>query len=139
MSFIISDGHIKRVVVGSSAETKSLLIVGCVLLLVGAINECFTSRSPIIPPRLFKVKFSHQIITSRIHFMYIDAHDWDYLGVSVTACGCLFLGCILLAFVLPSLRFLCHRSRRKVRNNHLAFMFYSDSHEECYRIRSAVP
>ena len=42
---------------GSSAETISLLAVGCVLLLAGAINECFTSRSPIIPPRLFKVIF----------------------------------------------------------------------------------
>lgn len=40
---------------GSSAETVSLLVIGCVLLLSAGINEYFTTRSPIVPPRLFKV------------------------------------------------------------------------------------
>jgi hypothetical protein len=42
-------------VTGSSAETVSLLVVGCVLLFSAGLNEYFTARSPIIPPRLFKV------------------------------------------------------------------------------------
>ncbi|KAF8212094.1 major facilitator superfamily domain-containing protein [Mycena galopus ATCC 62051] len=38
----------------SSAETIALLTVGCVLLIIAAVNEIFTTRSPIIPPRLFQ-------------------------------------------------------------------------------------
>jgi MFS family permease len=48
----------------SSAETISLLVVGCILLLAAAINECFTSRSPIIPPRLFKTRTTGIILVS---------------------------------------------------------------------------
>ena len=40
---------------GSSAETISLIVVGGVLLLAACVNELYTKRSPIIPPRLFKV------------------------------------------------------------------------------------
>jgi hypothetical protein len=40
---------------GSSAETIALLAVGCALLIIGSINEILTRRSPIVPPRLFKV------------------------------------------------------------------------------------
>ncbi|KAG2137516.1 MFS general substrate transporter [Suillus clintonianus] len=37
-----------------SAKTIALLAVGGTLLIIGGINEIFTKRSPIIPPRLFK-------------------------------------------------------------------------------------
>ena len=40
---------------GQSAETIALLVVGGALLILGGVNEIFTKRSPIIPPRLFKV------------------------------------------------------------------------------------
>jgi hypothetical protein len=40
---------------GSSAETIALLCVGCTLLIFASINEILTTRSPIVPPRLFKV------------------------------------------------------------------------------------
>jgi hypothetical protein len=40
----------------SSAETITLIPVGTVLILCGFINEFFTKRSPIIPPRLFKTR-----------------------------------------------------------------------------------
>ena len=40
---------------GSSASTISLLVVGGVFLFSGAVNEVYTKRSPIIPPRLFRV------------------------------------------------------------------------------------
>ncbi|KAG6814514.1 hypothetical protein H0H92_000039 [Tricholoma furcatifolium] len=36
------------------AKTIALLVVGVVLLLAGAVNELFTKRSPIVPPRLFQ-------------------------------------------------------------------------------------
>lgn len=39
---------------GESAETISLLVIGGILLVVYAINEMYTKRSAIIPPRLFK-------------------------------------------------------------------------------------
>lgn len=40
---------------GQSAETIALLAVGGTLLVLGGVNEVYTKRSPIIPPRLFKV------------------------------------------------------------------------------------
>jgi hypothetical protein len=44
---------------GSTAETIALLSVGCTLLIIASINEILTHRSPIIPPRLFKVGHSY--------------------------------------------------------------------------------
>ncbi|KDQ61019.1 hypothetical protein JAAARDRAFT_32018 [Jaapia argillacea MUCL 33604] len=40
----------------SSKQTIALLVVGGVLILAGAINEAFTTRAPIVPPRLFKTR-----------------------------------------------------------------------------------
>lgn len=40
---------------GSSPKTISMLTVGVVLLVACAVNEIYTTRSPIVPPRLFKV------------------------------------------------------------------------------------
>jgi hypothetical protein len=40
---------------GRNPESIALLAVGGTLLIIGGINEIFTTRSPIIPPRLFKV------------------------------------------------------------------------------------
>ncbi|KAN0139534.1 Major facilitator superfamily domain containing protein [Lactarius tabidus] len=40
----------------SSAETITLLCVGCTLLILATVNEIFTTRSPIVPPRLFKTR-----------------------------------------------------------------------------------
>jgi drug/metabolite transporter (DMT)-like permease len=42
---------------GSSASTIALLVVGGVVLFAGVVNEAYTKRSPIIPPRLFRVSF----------------------------------------------------------------------------------
>jgi hypothetical protein len=39
---------------GRNPETITLFTAGCILLIIGGINEIFTKRSPIIPPRLFK-------------------------------------------------------------------------------------
>ncbi|KAG1756595.1 MFS general substrate transporter [Suillus paluster] len=47
-----------------SAETIALLAVGGTLLIIGGINEIFTKRSPIIPPRLFKTRTTGLILVS---------------------------------------------------------------------------
>jgi hypothetical protein len=49
---------------GSNAETIALLVVGVVLLIGAGINEGFTSRLPIIPPRLFKTRTTGLILVS---------------------------------------------------------------------------
>lgn len=43
--------------IGNSAATIALLIVGGVLLILMAVQEYYTSRSAIIPPRLFRVRW----------------------------------------------------------------------------------
>ncbi|KAH9030951.1 MFS general substrate transporter [Lactarius hengduanensis] len=48
----------------SSAETIALLCVGSTLLILATINEILTSRSPIIPPRLFKTRTTGIILIS---------------------------------------------------------------------------
>ncbi|KAG9226121.1 hypothetical protein CCMSSC00406_0005032 [Pleurotus cornucopiae] len=48
----------------SSAETIALLTVGCVLLASAAINELFTKRSPIVPPRLFQTRTTGVLLVS---------------------------------------------------------------------------
>lgn len=50
--------------IGSDAESISLLTVGGVLLVLCAINEVYTTRSPIIPPRLFKTRTTAIILVS---------------------------------------------------------------------------
>jgi len=47
--------HIHICLVGSKPSTIALLVVGLVLLVSGAVNEAYTKRSPIVPPRLFRV------------------------------------------------------------------------------------
>ncbi|KAJ7449942.1 major facilitator superfamily domain-containing protein [Mycena latifolia] len=48
----------------SSAETIALLTVGGVLIVAAGVNECFTKRSPIIPPRLFQTRTTAAILVS---------------------------------------------------------------------------
>lgn len=56
-SHCVYSGETDRVFdIGSSAETIALLTVGGVLLVVACVNEWFTKRSPIIPPRVFRVR-----------------------------------------------------------------------------------
>ena len=43
---------------GSSKSTIALLVVGFVTLFAGVVNEAYTKRSPIIPPRLFRVSYT---------------------------------------------------------------------------------
>lgn len=41
---------------GNSAQTIAPLVVGVVILIAATINEIYTTRSPIVPPRLFRVR-----------------------------------------------------------------------------------
>ncbi|KAG6918133.1 hypothetical protein DXG01_016322 [Tephrocybe rancida] len=47
-----------------ATKTIALLVVGVVLLIAGAINELFTKRSPIVPPRVFHTRTTILILIS---------------------------------------------------------------------------
>jgi len=78
----------------SSASTIALIAVGGVVLFVGAVNEVYTKRSPIIPPRLFRTRTTAIIlITNFLHglvfFMaayYLPLY-FQVLGASATKSG----------------------------------------------------
>ncbi|EPQ58765.1 hypothetical protein GLOTRDRAFT_91759 [Gloeophyllum trabeum ATCC 11539] len=72
----------------------SLLVVGGVLLVAAALNECFTARSPIVPPRLFKTRTTVVILVSSfIHAFSLFAATfylplyYQVLGNSATVAG----------------------------------------------------
>ncbi|KAJ7097805.1 MFS amino acid permease [Mycena belliarum] len=78
----------------SSAETIALLTVGCFLILVAGVNECFTKRSPIIPPRLFQTRTTAAILVGTfLHALgfYAGAYYlplyFQVLGSSATGAG----------------------------------------------------
>ncbi|KAG6330648.1 hypothetical protein ID866_8440 [Astraeus odoratus] len=78
----------------SDAKTISLLVVGCVLLVSGAVNEVFTTRSAILPARLFKTRTTTVIlITGFLHAItffnasyYLPLY-YQVLGASATGAG----------------------------------------------------
>ncbi|KAI9508296.1 MFS amino acid permease [Russula earlei] len=84
--------------VWSSTETIALLSVGCALLLFATINEILTTRSPIIPPRLFKTRTTGIVlITTFFHALtffagylvgayYLPIY-FQVLGSSATGAG----------------------------------------------------
>lgn len=47
---------------GSTAKTIVLVAVGCVLLVAAGVYEVFTTRLPILPPRLFQVGDTNKIL-----------------------------------------------------------------------------
>ncbi|KAJ3907430.1 MFS general substrate transporter [Lentinula edodes] len=47
-----------------SRTTIALVVVACVLLVAGCINEIYTKRIPIIPPRLFKTRTTAGLLIS---------------------------------------------------------------------------
>ncbi|KAH9951233.1 major facilitator superfamily domain-containing protein [Amylocystis lapponica] len=78
----------------SRAQTIAPIVVGVCLLVAAAINEVYTSRSPIIPPRLFKVRTTALIlITVFLHALaffggayYLPVY-FQVLGSSATMSG----------------------------------------------------
>ncbi|EKM55449.1 uncharacterized protein PHACADRAFT_256078 [Phanerochaete carnosa HHB-10118-sp] len=78
----------------STAQTIAPLVIGVVLLILGALNEIFTSRSPIVPPRLFKVRTTAFLLISVfLHALaffggayYLPVY-FQVLGSSATVAG----------------------------------------------------
>ncbi|TEB26640.1 MFS general substrate transporter [Coprinellus micaceus] len=72
----------------------ALITVGGVLLIAGGINECYTTRSPIVPPRLFRTRTTTIIlITTLFHALaffsgafYLPLY-FQVLGASATRAG----------------------------------------------------
>jgi len=92
----------------SSAETIALLTVGLASIIGGGINELYTTRSPVVPPRLFKTRTTAAILVS----VFIHAYSFfaasyyvplyfQILGASATLSGVklmpLSLGASLMA------------------------------------------
>ncbi|KAF8921132.1 MFS general substrate transporter [Mucidula mucida] len=76
------------------AKTIALIAIGGVLLVSAAVYECFTERSPIIPPRLFKTRTTAVIlISSFLHAIafFVGAYYlpvyFQILGSSATGAG----------------------------------------------------
>jgi EmrB/QacA subfamily drug resistance transporter len=77
-----------------SAETIALLAVGGTLLILGGVNEVYTKRSPIIPPRLFKTRTTGLVMVSVfLHAVVFFAGSYylpmyyQVLGASATNSG----------------------------------------------------
>ncbi|KAG6369767.1 MFS general substrate transporter [Boletus reticuloceps] len=68
----------------SSAETIAPLVVGIVLLIAGGINEVFTKRSAILPPRLFKTR------TTAIILVTVFLHAVVFFAASYQVCTTFF-------------------------------------------------
>ncbi|KAF8843661.1 MFS general substrate transporter [Paxillus ammoniavirescens] len=75
----------------SDARTIALLVVGLVLLIIGGINEIFTTRAAILPARLFKTRTTGIIlITVFLHGIVFFAATYSHflvLGASATGAG----------------------------------------------------
>ncbi|KZS98567.1 MFS general substrate transporter [Sistotremastrum niveocremeum HHB9708] len=94
----------------SSAETIALLVVGGIMFVAGCVNEFYTNRSPIIPPRLFQTRttavvllgvFLHGVVFFAAAY-YAPVY-FQVLGSSATLAGIkvmpLSLGSALVAII----------------------------------------
>ncbi|OAX38723.1 MFS amino acid permease [Rhizopogon vinicolor AM-OR11-026] len=78
----------------SDAKTIVLVVAGCVMLIAGGINEIFTQRSQIMPPRLFKTRTTVIILVVGIFHgiiffggsYYLPLY-YQVLGASATEAG----------------------------------------------------
>ncbi|KAH8119468.1 MFS general substrate transporter [Phellopilus nigrolimitatus] len=93
-----------------SPQTLAPLIVGGVLIVLGGVNEYFTPKQPIIPPRLFRTRTTTAILLSALlhSFMFFSASYYvplyfQVLGSNATMAGVrqlpLSLGSSLMAIV----------------------------------------
>ena len=90
---------------GSSKSTIALLAVGGVVLVAGAVNEVYTKRSPIIPPRLFRVSWTALYDAGTLSLLVswgLDPNHCHYFNCKFPAWCCFFLGHILSSSLLSS-------------------------------------
>ncbi|KAI0062470.1 MFS general substrate transporter [Artomyces pyxidatus] len=98
----------------STTETIVLLVVGGVLMVAATVNEIYTHRSPIIPPRLFKTRTTSIILIGAfIHSVMLFGGAYylplyfQVIGSSATGAGILTIpytiGSALIAIVAGAL------------------------------------
>ncbi|KAJ7031126.1 MFS amino acid permease [Mycena alexandri] len=94
----------------NNPATIALLVVGCVTLIFGVIFESCTTRSPIIPPRLFKTRTTGLIfVTVFFHsFAFFSAAYYlplyfQILGASATKSGIFMIPFSLISSVTSAL------------------------------------
>lgn len=75
---------------GTSPPTITLLVVGFVLLVAAGFWEGYTSRSPIIPPRLFKVSFDPKVIQTKL-IVYSQTRTTGIILVTVFLHAMMFI------------------------------------------------
>lgn len=76
------------------ASTIALVTIGLVLLIAGGIYECYTTRSPVVPPRLFKTRTTTILLVSCLFHavaffsgaFYLPLY-FQILGASATRAG----------------------------------------------------
>ena len=75
-----------------AAATIAPLVAGVVLLILGAINELYTKREPIIPPRVFKTRTTTAILVgSFIHsFTFMAASYYVPLYFQILGSSAVF-------------------------------------------------
>ncbi|ELU38441.1 MFS amino acid permease [Rhizoctonia solani AG-1 IA] len=85
-----------------SAKTIALIVVGGALLIAGSINEIMTSRSPIIPPRLFKTRTTAMLLISVfIHAMaFFSASYYLPLYFQILGASAILAGIKMFPFSL---------------------------------------
>lgn len=106
--FILQTWFDHNIYIGSSAKTISFLVTASILLLAYGVNESFTIRSPIIPPRLFKVGMLPVKLFSFLMYPSSDKDYQYYLDHDFLSCIHLLRWYILPSTILPSTRCLCH-------------------------------
>ncbi|KAF9242116.1 MFS general substrate transporter [Melanogaster broomeanus] len=86
----------------SDAKTIALLVVGVVLLILGGVNEVYTTRSAILPARLFKTRTTGiLLITAFLHaIVFFGASYYLPLYYQVLGASATFAGVKMLPFSL---------------------------------------
>lgn len=114
--FVIIAGVVCLLIGLSSSETMwknpktiALLAVGGTLLIVGGINEIYTKRSPVIPPRLFKTRTTgFALVSVFLHATVFFAGTfylpmyYQVLGASATRSGIRMLPYSLTSSLMSS-------------------------------------
>ena len=99
---------------GSTPQTIALLTVGAVTLLGAGLNEAYTKKYAIIPPRLFRVRFSIHSFGLVIERYWADPDHDDHPHHLLPPRHSILLSLILLAYILPVARVKCDRRRHSV-------------------------
>ncbi|KAG6371837.1 MFS general substrate transporter, partial [Boletus reticuloceps] len=76
------------------------LVVGVTLLVVGGVNEAFTKRSAILPPRLFKTRTIGCLLVAAFLYSAVFVPTIFYLSLFYQGPSFLILSCVNTGFVI---------------------------------------